>query len=236
MKRGLMSSKVQMLLWVVGSTIVFGMVGYALLEHVSLGEGFVRTIETLTYVDEGRVGGSRVVQMLLHLFGVVIIWFALETSFNLMIQGEFTKHFSGVMIMNRISKLKDHYIVCGGGRVGERVAESLFKAKKKFVIIEKQIHMQDTVKHGYLLLNGDALDEKTLLDAGIKRAKAVISVLPETEKNILVTLSAKELNPTIKIYARADKKEYVKKLHKAGADFVSLPEVSCAEEIMSKIE
>ncbi|HLD12434.1 MAG TPA: NAD(P)-binding protein [Candidatus Nanoarchaeia archaeon] len=219
------------------SVFVLGTVGYALAYKVSFVDGLVLTFDTLTYTEERGHGIVRVIQVLLHIFGVVIVWVALWTSFDLMIQGQFSKYFSGVRMMDKIKNLKDHYIVCGGGRVGEHVAELLIKSKKKFVIIERQTNVDSALtKKGCLIVSGDALDENVLLEAGIKRAKVLISVLPETEKNILVTLSAKELNPDIKIYSRADKKEYVKKLHKAGADFVSLPESSCAEEIMAKIE
>ena len=85
-------------------------------------------------------------------------------------------------------------------------------------------------------MEGDVLDEETLIEAKIPQAKALIAVLPETEKNILTILSAKELNPKLKVYARCSRTEYIKKLKKAGADFVFMPELSCAEEIVGKLK
>lgn len=215
---------------------VFGTIGYALIDKVTPWQGFIHTIETLTFSTSREYGIARVLQTMLHLFGAIIIWFTLWTSFDLMIEGQFTKYFSGVKIMDNIKRMKDHYIICGGGRVGEHTAELLKKKKKKFVLIEKDSSLtEDMIRKGYLILKGDAINEETLLEAGIKKARAVIAVLHETEKNILVTLTAKELNPKAKIYSRSDKREYVKKLRKAGADFVSMPEYSCAEEIAGKI-
>ena len=75
-----------------------------------------------------------------------------------------------------------------------------------------------------------------LIAAKIRNAKALIAVLPETEKNILVILTAKELNPKLEVYARSNRTEYVKKLKKAGADHVFMPELSCAEEIVGKLK
>ncbi|MDO8555623.1 MAG: NAD-binding protein [Nanoarchaeota archaeon] len=231
------SKEVKVLAAMFVAVFVLGTIGYAFAYEVSFLDGLMLTFDTLTYAEDKGEGFARVIQVVLHIFGVVIIWAALWTSFDLMIQGQFSKYFSGVRMMDKIKKLKNHYIICGGGRVGEHVAELLTQKKKSFVMIERKDGLSDSLsKRSYLIVSGDALDEEALIEAGVRHAKAVISVLPETEKNILVSLTAKELNPKIKIYSRADKREYVKKLQKAGADFVSMPEYSCAEEIVDKIK
>lgn len=139
--------------------------------------------------------------------------------------------------MKKINQLKNHYVVCGGGRVGMHVAELLKQNKEKFVIVEKAEYLvQEAIRKNFLILEGDALDEEMLVAAKIANAKALIAVLPETEKNILVILTAKELNPKLEVYARCNRNEYVKKLKKAGADYVFMPELSCAEEIVSKLK
>ncbi|HLC55572.1 MAG TPA: NAD(P)-binding protein [Candidatus Nanoarchaeia archaeon] len=232
------SKEIKLLVEMIAGTILIGTIGYALILRITPLEGFIRTLETLTFAASYEyIGIAKALHLIILLFGVVIIWFALWTSFDLMIEGQFTKYFTGVRLMERIKKMKDHYIICGGGRVGEHIAELLVKQKKRFILIEKHSDLSENLmKKDFAILKGDALEESTLLKANIKQAQAVISVLPETEKNILVTLTAKELNPEIKIYSRADKKEYVKKLHKAGADFVSMPEYTCAEEIVGKLQ
>ena len=80
-----------------------------------------------------------------------------------------------------------------------------------------------------------ATEESVLVDANVKSAKAVIAVLHESEKNVLVTLTARELSPEIVIYARADKREHEKKLKRAGANYVLVPEILCAEKIISEL-
>ena len=139
--------------------------------------------------------------------------------------------------MNQIKKLKNHYIICGGGRVGQHVAELMKKQKKSYVVIEKnEFNINQLRKKGHLVYEGDSLEEETLENVGIKKASALMAVLPESEKNIMITLTAKELNKKLKIFARSHKDEYIKKMKKAGANFVVTPEISCAEELVDLIK
>ncbi|MFA4907443.1 MAG: NAD(P)-binding protein, partial [archaeon] len=131
----------------------------------------------------------------------------------------------------------NHYIIFGGGRVGEHIASMLKHNRKKFIIVDKDEAVVNMLKaKRYDALMGDVLDEKVFYQTGIERAKAVISVLGETEKNLLVTLTAKGLNPRVKVFTRSEKKELIEKLKKAGADYVVMPEFLAAEEIFGHIE
>ncbi len=95
--------------------------------------------------------------------------------------------------------------------------------------------VNDLQRQGYTAVEGDAMEEKDLMGAGILYAQALIAVLPEIEKNILTILTARELRPDLVIYARADRSHMVKKLKNAGANYIVLPEVVCAEEIVHAI-
>ncbi|MEK6858209.1 MAG: NAD(P)-binding protein [Nanoarchaeota archaeon] len=214
----------------------FGGVGYFFSEKVSFATGFDYTIKTLIFKEVELSENGKIVHTILVLFGVIILWFTVWTSLDVFLEGHFHKYFSEVRLMDKIKRLKNHYILCGGGRVGVHVAEELIAKKIQFVIVEKDIHLIPHLKKKYLVYHGDALEEETLKEVGIDKAKAFMTVLPETEKNIMTILTAKELNPSIKIYARAHSENFVKKLKKAGADHVFLPEVSCANEIMKKVE
>ena len=138
--------------------------------------------------------------------------------------------------MKKVRQLRNHYIICGGGRVGSHVADLLMQQHKKYVIVDRD---DSLVRHlqsqGYVATEGDAMDEKNLREMGLLHAKALIAVLPEIEKNILTVLTAREVRPDIPIYARADRPHMVKKLKNAGANHIVMPEVVCAEEIMHEI-
>ena len=211
----------------------FGIMGFYITDNQNLSQGFVSTLEVLSFSYHDDLEGlAKVVKILLSLFGVVFFWLALGESFNIAVESNFINHFGEVDNMNQIKKLKSHYIICGGGRVGFHIAQELRQKKKSYVILEKdEFTINQLRKKGFLVYEGDSWEEDALKDVNIKSAKTLISVLPESEKNILVILTARELNKKIKIYARSHKEEYVKKMKKAGADFVVTPELSCAQEI-----
>ena len=138
--------------------------------------------------------------------------------------------------MELLKKLNNHIIICGGGRVGEAVASKLKNIKDKFVIIEKNVNIVNhLIKQGYNVIEADALHEDILEEAGIKKARLLISVFGETERNVLATLTAKELNPNILIYARSDSLEYNKMLKKSGASYIISPELNSAEDLVNRI-
>ncbi len=216
---------------------LFGTVGYVITKGVSFATGFVMTLETLTFLhDHEEELGPKSIQLILLLFGSFILWFVLWTTLDLVLEGELKDYFTGVNIMNQVKGLKSHWIICGAGRVGIHVAELIMAKNEPYVIIDKDpaIVVAQT-KKGFLVVDGDALEEETLLACGIKEAKGFIAVIPETERNVLAILTAKELNPNLKVYARAHRKGYIKNLKKAGADHVFMPEFSCAEEIVKKM-
>lgn len=213
--------------------LVFGAIGFSITKQVSFKEGVIITLETISFTYEGETTGSaKIVKMLLSLFGVIFFWVALWESFDIIVESKFINNFGEVNIMNQIKKLKSHYIICGGGRVGHHLGELLKKQEKQYLIIEKdEFSINQLRKKGHLVLEGDSLEEETLEEAGVRKAKVLMSVLPESEKNIMIILTAKELNKKLKIFARSHKEEYIKKMKKAGADFVVTPEISCAEEL-----
>lgn len=156
--------------------------------------------------------------------------------FDFLFEGKLTEYLKELKFLKKLEKMDNHYVICGGGRVGERVAEELHRKSIPYIVIEKdELIASKLKKRGFTVTIGDATEESVLVDANVKKARALIAVLHDAEKNVLVTLTARELAPELVIYARADKKEHEKKLRRAGANYVLVPEVLCAEKILSEL-
>jgi len=143
-----------------------------------------------------------------------------------LLEGEINRYFRGAKKMKKINSLKNHYIIGGGGRVGYNAARELMKDGKKVVFIEKD---EDTIHkleaEGLLVVKGDALDDITLTKSGITKASNLLACLSSDADNLLLVMTAHELNSKLATSARAKDEDMVKRLHHAGADFVVLPEV-----------
>ncbi|MEM9983109.1 MAG: NAD-binding protein, partial [Bacteroidota bacterium] len=124
-----------------------------------------------------------------------------------------------------VQKLKDHIVVCGYGRNGKKVCDELLEEKKSFVLIEND---PDNVSHSIpsiiQTVHGDATQDEVLKKAGIERAQAIITTLPKDTDNVFISLTARELNPYVYIIARASEEQSEKKLKRAGADRVVMPD------------
>lgn len=229
--------KIQLIAGTLVVIVLFGTFGYMLLEGVGFVQGFIYTLETFAFQHTPNTTLSeKVFQLTLVLLGVILLWACVESAFELAIEGKFNQYFEQVRIMKKIKELRKHYIICGGGRVGSHVADLLKPQHKRYVIMEREESLvNDLQRQGYTAVEGDAMEEKDLMNAGILHAQALIVVLPEIEKTILTILTARELRPDLIIYARADRPHMVKKLKNAGASHIVLPEVVCAEEIVHEI-
>lgn len=131
-----------------------------------------------------------------------------------------------VRMRKKIEGMKNHFIICGYGRVGEKVSEILEQNKIDFIVIEKRKDVVEQLKeNGTPVIEGDSMNPRTLEKAGIGRARGLVSTLGADSDNIFLSLTAKELNPNIMVAARAHSESVVSKLHKAGATIVVLPEI-----------
>ena len=132
---------------------------------------------------------------------------------------------SNLYSIRQMEQLKDHVIVCGFGRNGKEVCNELYKAGQKFVVVEQNAKQESATQFPqYLFLFDDATHDETLMKAGIQRAKAIISSLPNDPDNIYVVLTARELNKNITIVSRASNESAEVKLKRAGANHVIMPE------------
>ncbi|MFI5293451.1 MAG: potassium channel family protein [Thermodesulfovibrionales bacterium] len=203
-----------------------GTLGYVFLEGWDFFDSFYMTIITLTTVGFGEVHPlSRVGKMFtiaLIVGGVGTVFYALSTAAKFMLEGEFEEIFGRKRLEKKIKELRDHFIVCGYGRMGRIICRELREKKISFVVVEK---MPDKLLDGQdvLLVEGDATRDEILKEVGIERAKGLISVLPTDAENLYVVLSARGLNPSLTIVARAGDEGSEQKLIRAGADRVVSP-------------
>ena len=159
--------------------------------------------------------------IILIITGVGTMLYVLRIGATVILEGELQQVFGRRKLEKRIKDLRNHYVICGYGRMGKIIAKELKNKGAKFVVIEKQPAFHE--KEEVLLIEGDATLDENLKEAGIERAKGLISVLPTDAENLYVVLSARGLNPDLLIVARAGEEGAEQKLLRAGADRVISP-------------
>lgn len=189
---------------------------------------------TVTQILTAGTGG-----VLGNIFYVVIVFLTLGVTFYM-----FEKviillsniRIGGILMGAAISNIKDHYIVCGAGRVGTHAAEKLKKANKKVVIIEIDVARAEFLKkRGYMVVEGDCMNEETLEKAKIRKAKGLLACTGEDNKNIFLVLTSKDLNPSIKVASRVNDQKAKAEFERAGADIIVAPEITGGYELADKI-
>ena len=210
--------------------ISFGAVGFFLIENFTLLDSFYLATETVTTVGYGDVtpksAGGRIFAILFMLIGVGTVLYALTVLAQAIIQSEIFEALEARRKNKEMEKLENHYIVCGGGRVGRRIIRALQKEKCPFVLIERdEKKVAEFDKKGMHLLLVDATLEENLIRAGVKRAKGLASCLPDDADNVYVVLTARGLNKNIHIVARTVEEQAEPKLIRAGANRVVAPTI-----------
>jgi len=160
----------------------------------------------------------------LILAGVGNFAFILGAFSQLLVEGKFFQIIGSRRVLKTISKLKDHCVVCGYGRIGSVVVQEIIADGRDVVVIENDSDAIDRLKEdGILNIEGDATSDEVLSQAGIENAKSLITALSEDAANVYVVLSAREMNQQLHIVSRSSSPQRVSKLKQAGADSVILP-------------
>ncbi len=210
--------------------IIFGTIGFSLIEHWSLGKGLYVTVQTLTTVGYGDVppqtSAGKAFAVVIMLIGVGGVALAVSTIVQSVVQSEMISAFGERRQSKRMSKLEGHYIVCGSGRVGSHLVRDLQHAGAEFVIVENDAQRaSEFSQRGLHVLLGDATLEDTLKSAGVQRARGLAACLPNDADNVYVVLTAHDLNPQLHIVARAAEEQAEAKLVRAGANHVVAPTI-----------
>jgi len=211
-------------------TLVIGIAGFMIIDDYTFSEGFYMTVITLSTVGYGEVKPlsheGQIFAALLIIFNLGIFAYGITIISSFFIDGELRGFLKDYNVYKKIQNLKNHTIVCGFGRHGRQICEELTKNDSPFVIIEPKEGVDEEARESnYFFLAGDATDDEVLLEAGIKEAKAIVITYSESAFNVYTVLTARELNPHLRIITRATDHKAEKKLLRAGADYVVLSEV-----------
>ena len=217
--------RIGLLFALIAGLLVFGTVGLSLSEGTNVWDSFVWALDIVDRTTRQLVAaGGQIVKVVLIVLGVGTLLYALIAVTEFFVAG----HLSGLLEDRRtrrmIDSLTDHYLICGFGRVGRQVARDLGAAGAKYVVIDPDPENRERAQAaGVRFLEGLASEDELLRSAGIERARGIVACVDDDAENIVITLSARELAPDIKIIARASAEHSEKKLLRAGADRVISP-------------
>ncbi len=215
--------------------ITTGTIGYLLLERGNpegewrFLDAIYMTVITLTTVGYGDMGMSdagRIFTLFLLIGGFGVFTYSVTIATAFLIEGQLQSFFRQQKMVRTVDKLSNHYIICGLGDTGVHVLDEMLKTEADFIGIEfeeeRLIHLSDT--RNFLYLQGDATDDEVLMRAGIERAQGLVACLSRDQDNLFVVISARKLNPRLRIASKAVEDNSPGKLITAGADEVVLPD------------
>ena len=183
----------------------------------------VITIATVGYgetVDTSVHPALRIFNIFVILFGIGIMLFVFSASTAFIVEGELKDIFRRRKMLKQIREMKDHFVVCGAGETGHYIVRELLKTGNRFVVIDHDAERLARIQHlgEFPVLQGDAADEEVLESAGLSRARGLVTALPDDKDNLMVTVTARQMSPTVRIVARCADERMSAKLLLAGAN------------------
>ena len=205
-------------------SLVAGVVGYQVVEGWNFSDSIYMTVITLATVGYGETNpltpAGRIFTMFLIMVGVGSLTYGLTAATAFVVEGTLTDIIGRRRMETEIQKLKDHIILCGVGETGRHIAEEFLKIGVPFIGIDKdgdRIRQMEKIGR-FLYIEGDATNDETLLRARVKEARGLVTAMPQDRDNVFVILTARGLNPNLRIVSRVVEQESRVKLLKAGAD------------------
>ena len=219
------TARLQRALGFLGLVFVIGTAGYMLLSGMSFVDALYQTVTTITTVGFREVvvfdTADKVFTIFLMLGGVGAALYTLTLVVEEGLEGNVRSRFYLRRMVLDIERMEDHYILCGFGRVGAEIARELNERGRPFVNVEETSETAARARaFGYHVIEGDASDERVLVEAGLSRARCLLAASDSDAGNTYITLTARSINPSAFIVARVARPHNEEKLRLAGADRV----------------
>jgi len=214
--------------------LIIGTIGYWLLgaRQYSLFDSFYMTFITIATIGYGEIvdlshnPAGRVFTVFIAIAGIGVLGYAATSFSALLVEGELTKSFKRRRMENIAKNLKDHFVVCGVGIIGQYIAGELASTKRSHVIVEqdscKVEKSLESLKNA-VVVEGDATSNDSLLKAGIEQARGLFAVTGDDNQNLVICLTARQLNPNLRIVAECNAIANSGKMKRAGADAIVSP-------------
>lgn len=208
--------------------LTFGTVGYMLIEKWPLLDSLYMTVITMTTIGFGEVrplsSQGRGFTIVLIMVGVVIASYTISAAIELFTSQDFLKQFRERRRRREVRTVEQHCIICGFGRMGRSLAHELQARNAGMIVIDlSEVLIEECHQKNIPALQGNAADERILREAGIERANALVAATKSDAENVFVVLTARSINPRLRIIARANLETSIPKLERAGADTVISP-------------
>ena len=209
--------------------MLVGVFGFKLMPNYTWTDAIYMTVITIATVGFGEVhplnDTAKIFTVFLILSSVFILGYALKIITEYVINKNNFREIKVKQMEKSIQKMKNHIVICGYGRNGKQAAKKLGAYQKEFIVIDKDRDLLERLKDDNIIyLEGNAILDETLKAAGIERASTLICALPNDADNLFIVLSARQINPKLKIISRASVETSYNKLKLAGADNVILPD------------
>ena len=206
----------------------FGVLGYMVLEGWPFLDALYMTVITITTVGYGEIGqlsqGGRIFTIILIFLGIGIMAYFLGVVAQAMVELQIRSIIGRRKLGLKIKSMKNHYIICGYGRIGRIISHELKTQKIPILVLDNSPNSRDLLEaDGIPYIIDDATNEEVLMEAGIERAKGLVAVVSSDADNVFITLTARGMNPGLFIVSRADDEKVQRKLLRAGADRVVMP-------------
>lgn len=202
-------------------------IGFHVIEGWDWFDSFYEVLITVTTIGSshgpGLSEGGRAFSVFVIVVGVGLVFLAIGALASALLEFELRKFFGRRRMEREINRLNNHVIICGAGRVGRSVARELLHKPAPFVVVDNSPEKMQKLDASWLAMNGDATQEHVLREAQVERASGLVAAATTDAINLYIVLTARSLNPRLKIIARASEEDAEKHLRKAGADIVISP-------------